>query len=234
MVDPHHTVQPIHLDEVIRGIMSAADGHADGVLALTGPQPVPFGMVLRTLASAYGGRKLPILPVPMRLALLACDVSAALPLVPTVDRERVLGLAGTQPIASAHDLARLGVAIRPIAEWLAREPAGRRALLVEGRAFLRHVGIRPGGELLRRYARAFPEGAMNRPRLPLRLVEPLNGRSELGRRLRVASRIAEASLTGETMLAGGSRFGRILRLAAALAFEAVILPSRLLATALAR
>lgn len=234
MVDPHRTVQPIHIDEVVRGILAAADGPASGILALAGPDPVPFGKVLQTLASAYSGRKLPILPVSMRLALFACDVSAALPLFPTVDRERVLGLAGTKPIESAHDLRQLGVAALPLREGLAREPAGRRALLAEGRVFLRHAGIRPGSELLRRYARAFPEGAMSRSRLPLRLVEPLHGRSELGRRLRVASRIAEASLAGETMLAGGSRLGRMTCLAGALVIDALALPSRLLATAFNR
>lgn len=234
MVDPHRTVQPIHLDEVVRGILAAAEGRADGVLALTGPDPVPFGTVLKTLAQGFGGRGLPILPIPLRFALSACDLSAVLPLVPTVDRERVLGLAGTQPIESGADLARLGVQIRPMAERLAGEPAGRRALLAEGRAFLRYIGIRPSSALLRRYVRALPEGAMRRSRLPLRLVEPLHGRSELGRRLRIASRIAEASLAGEVMLAGGSRFGRLARLAATLTVDAAALPARMLATVLAR
>lgn len=234
MVDPHRTVQPIHLDEVVQGVLAAADGRAHGVMALACPEPVPFGMVLKTLALGFGGRDLPILPIPLRFALFLCDLSASVPLLPTVDRERVLGLAGTQPIESASDLAQLGVEIRPMAERLAAEPAGRRALLAEGRAFLRYVGIQPGSTLLRRYARALPEGAMVRTRMPLRLVEPLNGRSELGRRLRIASRIAEASLAGEIMLARGSRIGRIARLAAALTADAATLPTRLLAAVLAR
>ncbi|WP_339345896.1 NAD-dependent epimerase/dehydratase family protein [uncultured Sphingomonas sp.] len=227
MIEPHRTVQPIHLDEVVDGILAAADGQAGGVRALAGPQQVAFGDVLRLLARQYRGRRLPIIPVPLSLALFACDMTARLPLIPTVDRERVLGLAGTEPIDSAADLAALGVAVRPIGERLAREPAGRRALLAEGRAFLRHAGIAPTPALLRRYARAWPEGAIARPRLPLRWCEPLGSDTPLGRRLRVAARIAEASAPGEAALAAGSRIARLARLAAHGAYDALCLPLRL-------
>lgn len=230
MIEPRRAVQPIHLDEVVRGILAAADGRASGVLALAGPDRIGFGEVLRALALAYGGRRLRILPIPLRLALLACDVSARLPLLPTVDRERVLGLAGTEPIDSALDLARLGIEVEPIAARLAREPAGRRALLGEARAFLRHAGIAPTPALLRRYARALPEGAIARPHWALRWREPLGAAGALGKRLRIAARIAEASAPGEAMLARGSRTARLLRLAAEAAFEMLLLPTRLIAT----
>jgi nucleoside-diphosphate-sugar epimerase len=234
MIEPDRTVQPIHVDEVSRGILAAADGRAGGVLALAGPDLVRFGDVLRALACAYEGRRLTILPVPLRLALFACALSARLPLIPTVDRERVLGLAGTEPIASAADLARLGMQVRPIAASLPQEPQGRRALLAEGRAFLRHVGIHPTAVLLRRYARAFPEGAIPRPHVALRWREPLGGRSELARRLRVAARLAEASAPGEAMLARGSRISRLAGLVGAGSLELLMLPSRLVASAVQR
>jgi hypothetical protein len=230
MIEPARTVQPIHLDEVVRGILAAADRRASGVLALAGPDQVPFGDVLRALALAFGGKRLRILPIPLRFALLACDVSARLPLFPTVDKERVLGLAGTEPIDSALDLARLGLDVQPIAIMLPREPAGRRAVLAEARAFLRHTGIRPTPALLRRYARALPDGAIARPHWALRWREPLGAASPLGRRLRIAARIAEASAPGEEMLAAGSRAGRLLRLCLEGAFEIALLPTRLIAS----
>lgn len=227
MIEPHRLVQPIHLDEVVDGILAAADGRAQGVLALAGPEGVAFGDVLRMLARAYHGRSLAVLPVPLRLALLACDTTAMLPLIPTVDRERVLGLAGTEPIAAADDLARLGVVVRPMADRLADEPAGRRALIAEGSAFLKHAGITATPSLMRRYARAMTGGATIRPRIALRWREPMRG--ELARRLRIAARIAEASLPGETTLAAGSQASRLLRLAFGGVLEAVMLPVRLIA-----
>jgi len=232
MIEPNRTVQPIHVDEVVRGILAAADGCANGVLALAGPEQVRFGDVLRMVAQTYAGRRLRILPVPLRLALVVCDVSAFVPLLPTVDRERVMGLAGTEPIASAVDLARLGLVVQPMATHLPHEPAGRRARLAEGHAFLSHAGIRPTSALLRRYAKALPEGAISRPHGALRWREPLGSGGELARRLRLAARIAEASLAGETMLAAGSQAGRLVRLATQAMLELAMLPSRLLAGAL--
>ncbi|MES2443021.1 MAG: NAD-dependent epimerase/dehydratase family protein [Pseudomonadota bacterium] len=230
MIEPHRSVQPIHLDEVVRGVLAAADGRASGVLALAGPEQIAFGDVLRALALAFDGRRLRILPIPLRVALLACDISARLPLFPTIDRERVLGLAGTEPIESALDLARLGIDVQPIAARLPRETAGRRALLAEARAFLPHAGVEPTPALLRRYARALPEGAIARPHRGLRWREPLGAAGALGKRLRIAARIAEASAPGEAMLARGSRGGRLFRLAAEGAFEMVLLPTRLIAS----
>jgi len=230
MIEPRRTVQPIHLDEVVRGILAAADGRARGTLALAGPEQVAFGDVLRALAMRFGGKRLPIFPVPLNLALLACKISAYIPLLPTVDKERVLGLAGTEPIDSAMDLVRLGVDVQPMQARLAREPAGRRAVLGEARFFLRYMGVQPTPALLLRYARAMPEGAIARPHWGLRCREPLSGVNSLGQRLRVAARIAEASAPGEKMLASGSRAGRLFGLVTQGAVELLLLPTRVLAS----
>jgi hypothetical protein len=164
--------------------------------------------------------------------LLACDVSARLPLLPTIDKERVLGLAGTEPIDSALDLVRLGVDVQPLTARLSREPAGRRALLSEASMFLGYAGVRPTPALLRRYARALPEGAIARPHWGLRWREPLTAAGALAKRLRIAARIVEASAPGERMLMRGSRARRLLDLALQGAVELLVLPSRLLANAL--
>ncbi|MDR6789741.1 NADH dehydrogenase [Sphingomonas sp. BE138] len=232
MIEPHRLVQPIHVDEVACGILAAADGRARGVLALAGPDRIRFDDVLRLLAQRYGGRRLPILPIPLRAALAVCDLSARLPLLPTVDRERVLGLAGTEPIDSTADLARLGVAIRPIAQRLAEEPAGRRALLAEARAFLADAGIAATPALLQRYARAFPQGALTRPHILPGWRTPFAG--PIADRLRVAARIAEASAPGEAMLARGTRWSRLVVLALGGVVEMVRLPTRIVATLAAR
>jgi len=235
MVDPHRTVQPIHLDEVVQGILAAADKHMTGVFALAGPIPILFSDVLRSLARAYHGRRLVIVPVPLKLALIGCDLSALVPFVPTIDRERVLGLVGTEPIAAAEDLEKLGLAVQPLEERLAREPAGVRALLAEGRAFVCYaIGGSPSPSSLARYVKSFPEGAIPRPRFLMRCREPLTSDNVLSRRLRIASRIAEASKPGEKVLSTGSRAARLSRIAAALLIELFALPPRLIATCFAR
>lgn len=228
MVDPHRCVQPIHRDEVVQGIFAAIDRRLCGVFALAGPRPMAFGEVLRTFARALRGRTVRIVPVPLRLALFGCAVTARLPLVPTVDRERVLGLAGTEPMAATDDLARLGVAVMPLAQGLAREPGGRRALLGEARSLLCHAGgVAPEPALLKRYVRAFADGAIACPRFLVGWREPLGGRSVLAGRLRVAARIAETSPRVQTALAQGSRTRRLAGLAGSLAVEILRLPSRL-------
>jgi len=224
MIEPARAVQPIHLGEVVAGMLAAVDGRGTGrVLALAGPDPVQFGDVLRLFARVLWAKRLPIVPIPLRFALWACELSARLPLVPTIDRERVLGLAGTEPIDSAVDLARLGIAVRPIAKRLAAEPACRRALLVEARALLRRAGTVPTSALMRRYARAFPDGAMVRSRL-----EPIDG--PVAARMRAAARLAEASVAGEARLARGSRVGRLARLAVDSMAETLMLPVRIVVT----
>lgn len=228
MIEPARMVQPIHLDEVVRGVLAAADGRARGVLALAGSEPIAFGDVLKALARAYCGSRLPIVPVPLRFALLACRMSEHIPLLPTIDKERVLGLAGTEPIDSALDLVRLGVAVEPMPLRLPRESAGRRAVLREARLFLRYAGVLPTPALLRRYARALPEGAIVRPHWGLRWREPLGATAPLAKRLRIAARIAEASAPGEQMLSRGSRPRRLLALALQAMVELAVLPTRLL------
>jgi hypothetical protein len=180
-------------------------------------------------------------PVPLGLALAGCAVVNALPFGPRVDRERILGLASTRFVPAEGDLARLGLTVRPLSEGLAREPAGRAALLGEGRILLRYVlRTEPGPALLRRYARGLPPNAaaltlgapLRRWPALLRLVEPLDRSAPLARRLALAVRLAEASPEGEAVLARGTRARRLANLAGDGAVEALALPLRLARAAL--
>lgn len=238
MIDPWREVQPIHLDEVCRGLLLLADGAQTGWVGLAGPVGIPFGTFLKTLAREFHGKGLPVLPVPLRLALLACDASAAVPFGPTVDRERVLGLAGTRPMDCAAQLRDLGLEVRPLEAGLRGEPASRKALLAEGRVLLGYVlGTKPGSALLRRYVRAIaasgPVGPLPLPRMLraapglARLVEPLRPSSPLGRRLALATALVEASPDGERALARRGRAGRVAALGAGIAIDALAMPVRL-------
>ena len=239
MVDPWRPVQPIHLDEVCSGLLLLADNDAIGWVGLAGPEPLSFGSFLKALARGLYGKFLPVVPIPLRLALLGCDATARLPLVPTVDRERVLGLAGFQPMPCADHLRALGLTVRPVATGLAGEPLARRLRLGEARAGLAFIlGRPPNLDLLRRAVRAvdaeppvLPRACRAMPFL-LHAIEPIGGNAPLKRRLELLSALAEASPDGEAMLQrqGTHRAARLARIALRLAGETLLLPVRLVAT----
>ncbi len=240
MIDPWRQVQPIHLDEVATGLRLLADGAPDagatGWFGLAAPEGIAFGDFLKTLAREFAGRTLPVLPIRLGLALLAANTAAHIPLAPKVDRERILGLAGTRPMACGAHLAALGLVLVPLEAGLRREPSAQAALQREAHLLLGYVlGAAPDPGLAARYAEAvhqrgegalaLPTGLHSVPGL-LRLREPLSGAGPLGRRLRLASALAEATPQGEAMLAGGSRAGRLARLTVRGVADAAALPVR--------
>lgn len=236
MIDPWREVQPIHIDEVCEGLLRLAAGTGGGWCGLAGPAGVPFGDFLRSLARELHGRRLRILPIPLRFALLACDILGRLPFGPKPDRERILGLAGTRPMECAAHLRALDLTVAPLADGLRREPASRKAMLAEGRALLAYVlRARPGRALLVRYVRALDgagpmplNGLLRRvPRL-LCLAEACAAGTPLAQRLALAVALAEASPEGEHALAAGSRTTRLGWLACDFALDAVLLPFRMI------
>jgi nucleoside-diphosphate-sugar epimerase len=242
MIQPRQPVQPIHRDEVARGILAAVDRKLSGPVGLAGADPIEFGRFLNTLARRTRGRGVLVLPLPLGPVLVACRMLNALPLGPKVDPERVLGLAGVRFVETRADLERLGLTVRPFADGMAGEPAARRQLLAEGRCLLGFVlRADPGGALVRRYARAMGSaGALALPPLVrrwpalLRWVEPLGGEGDLRRRLTIALALAEASPEGERALSCGDRTGRLVRLAADLLIDVLAMPVRLVLGGLAR
>jgi hypothetical protein len=156
-----------------------------------------------------------------------------IPFLPTVDRERVLGLAGTTPMASAEDLAALGLTLRDPADALIDCRPARRRLMAECRAMLRYVAgarLQSPGAIIRLarvarrdpgFRRALPWPALRWPGL-LRLIEPIRPSMQhgLSRRLHLAAMVVE-SLPGEPPRSG------LGTLAKELALEAGALPFRL-------
>ena len=242
MIDPWRPVQPIHLDEVCNGLLRLADTTGGGWHGLAAPHGIPFGDVLRAFARDLHGRRLHVLPVPLAAVLLACRVLDAVPFAPKIDRERVLGLAGTRPMDCAAHLQSLGLDVAPLHTGLSAEPSSRKAVLAEAHALLRFVlRRRPGTALLRRYARAVaqsgqPGYAQSGPlMLPgpihgwpslLRFIEPFRRDSRFGQRLAFATSLAEASPEGEAALAAGTRAGRLIALVADLALDVLAMPLR--------
>jgi len=212
IVGPDRYVQPIHLDEVCGGLLALAldplhrrDGCGSATTyVLAGPRPVRFAAWLRMLCRAQTGGSLILVPIPIWAALLACDLTHLLPLVPTVNRERVLGLAGTKPMESATDLAALGIEVADAPSRLGFHRTARRRHTAEAVAMLRYVSGRSRlpasatARLLRGIDRLDP-GALGLPRLVtrwpalIRVFEPSRPRSghRLADRLHLAAMVAD-------------------------------------------
>jgi nucleoside-diphosphate-sugar epimerase len=235
MVGVDRQVQPIHIDEVGAALLRLARDpiHDRPVVVLAG-SPVTFGAWLRALRRARTGKGLLLLPVPVSATVLACDLTKFVPFIPTVDRERVLGLAGAEPMPSAADLAALGITLADPATKLANGAAARRIRLAEAKALLRYVGgsqtrrgpiIRLARAIERDEApaRALPAFALRWPAL-IRLLEPLHPsmRHRLSRQLHLAAMVAESALPKAPTPPS------LLAVAGQLMLETLILPIRLL------
>src|SRR5262249_11546526 len=136
----------IYIDEVIAGLLALAmdslprrnDG-LDATFVLAGPETLTFGNWLRLLRRAHTGKRILFLPIPLSAALLVCDFSHFVPFFPKVDRERVLGLAGTEPMDSANDLEALHVEIVAPMQRLTSPRSQRKRVIAEAIAMLSYV-----------------------------------------------------------------------------------------------
>jgi nucleoside-diphosphate-sugar epimerase len=243
MIDPGRPVQPIHVEEVCRGLLALADGDATGRIGLAGSDPVSFGDFLKTLAQEGFSLRVRILPIPLRFALLAAEAVAAIPFGPRIDEERILGLAGTQPMDCKQHLAAIGLVVMPLRQGLRHDSIGAKALLSEARILCSFIsGKRVRGSLLRRYARAvravepdpgplpLPRIAIWRPAL-LRFFEPVGQSSDLARRLRVATALSAVSADTLAAIEAASRMNRFARfwsMVLLAGVEIVAFPCRLL------
>lgn len=118
-------VQPIHIDDVCAGLLALAERPAleKSVYGLAAADPISFGYFLQQVARHRYGRKLHIFSVPIWLALLGAGLTGLLPFIPTVDRERILGVAGIKTMETAKDLTELGVSSGELAKNLATDIA---------------------------------------------------------------------------------------------------------------
>ncbi|MDH6203779.1 MULTISPECIES: NAD-dependent epimerase/dehydratase family protein [Rhizobium] len=147
MIGLSRKVQPIHLDEVAAGLLALATGENQPLqtFVLAQEKPISFAAWLRILRRAQGKGNLHFIPVPLTAALLACRATKLLPLIPTVDPERVLGLAGAAPMESSESLRLLKLNLSDPAMVLAgefgqtHEEQSRR----EAQALLRYLGNAP-------------------------------------------------------------------------------------------
>lgn len=245
MISPWNKVQPIHVKEVCAGLLALADGQQEGWRGLAGPDPVSFGSVLTVLAREAHGRKIFILPVPLSLALFAARMLSFIPFLPKVDKERILGLAGTRVMPCGAHLSELGLDVASMESGLRHDHLGMRGLLGEANALLAYILHKnPPSSLMRRYVKAIkimegdagPVGLfplfIQIPFL-LRLIEPLNRSRLLARRMEYAVSLVSAAGFSARLIKQ-SRSRRMLSLFFLISVDAMALPFRILSTVLTR
>jgi nucleoside-diphosphate-sugar epimerase len=231
-------VQPIHIDEVCSGLITLAgkapsQNNSDRYI-LAGPQAVTFGSFLRLLRRAQTGRSLVLLPIPLRAALAACRLTTILPFVPTIDRERILGIAALSPMDSAGDLAALKLTVIEPGTRLASLRPARRRKAAEAITLLSYlagrrvsstaaiVRLRKGIDRLGKQPLGLPRLVILCPPL-LRILDPWRAGAghRLSQRLHLAAMVLE-SLPRET-----TRRPSVLMVIRQIALDAFVLPFRL-------
>jgi NADH dehydrogenase len=218
-------VQPIHLDEVCRALLTLALNFTlrESNYVVAG-EPIPFSRWLKMLRRAQGGGGLLLLPIPLKLVLWACD------LFPFLPRERVLGLAGTEPMPGGDSLKALGLTPSEPFDLLRQEQA-RIAADDEAGALLRYLGAKPvTAKMTRDLGRGLAMaglGPLGLPRLLVRhpgliaLCEPPANRqnNRLAQALHLAAQIIETHAP--------ARRGGFFRTGVLVARDLLLLPVRL-------
>jgi len=239
-------LQPIHVDQLCEALLRLADPNVEPKLKmfyLGAPTPVAFGRLVKGLAWTRFGRRIRLVPLPLSLVLIGISIARAIPGLPNIPRERVLGLTDIATMDSPASFEALGMAPRDAFTVFAQEnPKNRRQLLREGRALLKYVTSRSvGGTLMRRYTRAVEVTRRSVPlRLPgivykwpalMRIFEPVGGAGAVADRLAIAMVIAETTPEGAKEFCALEKQSWLLstvELVVLLTAEALLMPLRIL------
>lgn len=174
MIGLSRKVQPIHLDEVAAGLLALAtrEDLQPQTFVLAQEKPISFAAWLRILRRGQGKGKLHFIPIPLGFALFACRMTKLVPLIPTVDPERVLGLAGAAPMESAESLRLLRLNPADPMTVLTREFAetDQEELHGEAKALLQYLGITPTEAQLQRLGEALRREGLSPLGLSPRLI----------------------------------------------------------------
>lgn len=155
LLTPDRLVQPIHIKKACEQILHYAVIRKTGIFGVATSEPIYFKSFLDMLAAHYQNKALFYLPLPIRLILLFAEISNRVPFLPTISRERVFGLAGTQVI-DVHTVANpMDRHSRPASiPYFEPQEVSKRGLLYEGLCLARGVvGHRGSRFRLRAYVR---------------------------------------------------------------------------------
>lgn len=241
MVSPETLVQPIELGEVSSAILKLAGSELSGQVSVASKTPITFSKFLKQVARVEFGRRIWVIPVPLKLALFGCMITKWIPGIPSVDKERVLGLVGTMPMEISAQLGELGIAIADgDVPRLSSTSTGRRGLLIEANSVYRYcLGKRPSKSLLRLYIKGVMSG-INESIHPVginfmilqwpllfRFIESFGGIGALSSRLRLAKVLGANILWRSRDDDHSNRFYVLIRLTFSLIVDCLAFPFRL-------
>ncbi len=106
-------VQPIHVQDLCRGVSLALDRTVVGTLVLADPEGLSLHSVLEEIASRLTRRPL-YLPLPYTPVLMALGLFERLGLDLPISSENLLGLRAQQFVPAQADLQRLGLQLRTL------------------------------------------------------------------------------------------------------------------------
>jgi nucleoside-diphosphate-sugar epimerase len=214
---PAPRVQPIHVDDLIKALLAAADPSSSraGLFQIADPQPVSFTTFLSAIARDRVRRPRIFLPVPVAVIVPTLKIAARIMKNTRVDLSRVWSLLTLRMMDTAQSTRALGISYRKLADGM--HPTGsarRRNLIREGQTLLTYLATGSSCALIGRYVRAIERldsGAaleLNKalhacPPLLFLVEGPRLGRSRdirLERRLDIALQIAEASVFTEPFM----------------------------------
>lgn len=114
-------IQPVHADDVAEAVVRAAilPDPGEGELVVAGPEAMPYAVMIRTVAAAFGHRAW-VVPVPLSLALAMVPAVRWLPGLPRIRRDEVRRLTEDKDFDIAPLRQRLGLEPMSFPEGLAR------------------------------------------------------------------------------------------------------------------
>ncbi len=114
--------QPVHVADVAAAVLAAAQCpvSAGGLYNVAGPEPIPFGELLRTCARAVG-RRTRLLPVPLAPLVPLARGYERVSRRPRLRAEQLLRLGEDKAFAIDDAVRDLGYAPRPFADGIAAE-----------------------------------------------------------------------------------------------------------------
>lgn len=154
---PSPMVQPIHVDDLITGLLSIANRNdiESKIYYLATPQPISFLIFIKTIAELRLRCRRFFVPIPTILITFFQIFFGGMINVMNW-HHRLRSLFNLPIMDTARDLDLLNLVLRPLRSGMHRSGrVERRCLLLEGNLFLEYIlKSSPPNEILRRYVRA--------------------------------------------------------------------------------
>lgn len=213
---PAPLVQPIHIDDLINGILNVIERPRlkNGVLNLGSEVPIPFDVFLKEIAKTYLGVRRIYIPIPAFLIRIISKF------IKSNNLRQVISLLNLKTMETSKSIRLLDLNLRNITDALnSNQTVRRRKLLQEAQTVLKYVSKRTTPNSLKSYVRNIELNGngknLNIPicffHMPIlfSIIDNFNYKKnyhliDFFWRLNCAIRISEASIEGAKIFMGHS------------------------------